>query len=160
MLIGSSGVGKSTLLNRFAGAELRKTREVRAADDRGRHTTSLRELFLLPGGGCLIDTPGLREVGLSAEGGSGLERAFADVEDLAAGCRFRDCTHGAEPGCAVKEALGEGTLSPDRYESYLKLRRELAFSAARTNERARQEREQRWRAIARASRSFKKDRRG
>jgi ribosome biogenesis GTPase len=159
VLIGSSGVGKSTLLNRFAGEELRRTAEVRAGDGRGRHTTSLRELFVLPGGGCLIDTPGLREVGLAEDDGS-LEQAFSDVAALAAGCRFRDCTHHAEPGCAVKEALAAGTLSPQRYESYLKLRREARFAAARSDDRLRREREQRNKAIARYARTFSKARRG
>lgn len=161
VVIGSSGVGKSTLLNRFAGEQLRRTAEVRAADGRGRHTTSLRELFLLPGGGCLIDTPGLREVGLAEDDGS-LDLAFSDVAALAAGCRFRDCTHHAEPGCAVKEALAAGTLSSDRYESYLKLRSEAQFAAARSDDRLRREREQRSKAIARFARSFYKasDKRG
>jgi len=159
VLVGSSGVGKSTLLNRLAGGELRRTAEVRAADSRGRHTTSLRELFVLPGGGCLIDTPGLREVGLWDDDGS-LEQAFADVAALAAGCRFRDCSHHAEPGCAVKEALAAGTLRPDRYQSYLKLRKEVQFAAARADERLRRERRQRRKAISRLQRSFDKSRRG
>ncbi len=159
VLIGSSGVGKSTLLNLFAGEELRATAEVRAADGRGRHTTSLRELFLLPGGGCLIDTPGLREVGLWDDGGS-LEQAFADVAAFAASCRFRDCSHHEEPGCAVKEALASGALSPERYESYLKLRREARSAAGRADDRLRRERQQREKAIARFSRSFNKSRRG
>ncbi len=161
VLIGSSGVGKSTLLNRFAGEQLRRTAEVRADDGRGRHTTSLRELFLLPGGGCLIDTPGLREVGLAQDDGS-LDMAFSDVAALAVHCRFRDCTHHAEPGCAVKEALVAGTLSPERYESYLRLRREAQFAAARSDDRLRREREQRNKAIAKWARSFAKnsDKRG
>jgi ribosome biogenesis GTPase len=158
VLIGSSGVGKSTLLNLFAGAELRATAEVRASDGRGRHTTSLRELFLLPGGGCLIDTPGLREVGLWDD--DGLEQAFADVAAFAESCRFRDCGHRDEPGCAVKEALASGALSPERYESYLRLRREAGYAAGRTDERLRREKEQRNRQIARFARSFRKDRRG
>jgi ribosome biogenesis GTPase len=159
VMIGSSGVGKSTLLNRFAGAELRRTREVRASDSRGRHTTSLRELFLLPGGGCLIDTPGLREVGVWGESG-GLEETFADVAELAERCRFRDCAHRGEPGCAVAAALAEGRLDPERYQSYLKLRRELRFARSRSDERLRREREQWGKEIARQQRSFDKSSRG
>lgn len=151
VLIGSSGVGKSTLLNTLAGCELRRTRAVRTPDGRGRHTTSLRELFLLPGGGCLIDTPGIREVGLLA-GTADLQGAFADIEALAEGCRFRDCAHGAEPGCAVQMALAEGLLDPKRYEHFLRLRREIDYTAARADERLWRERERRWRDIAKAIR--------
>lgn len=147
VLVGSSGVGKSTLLNALLGHAARRTAEVRDSDGRGRHTTSLRELFLLPGGGCLIDTPGLREVGLLAEA-SDLDAAFADVEALAARCRFRDCAHGAEPGCAVQGALGEGLLDPARYEAFLRLRREVAYAEARADERLWRERERRWKGIA------------
>lgn len=154
VLIGSSGVGKSTLLNALAGSELRLTREVRASDGRGRHTTSLRELFLLPDGGCLIDTPGIREVGLLA-GAADLQGAFADIEALAEGCRYRDCAHGAEPGCAVHAAMIEGFLEPQRYEHFLRLRREVEYTAARADERLWRERERRWRDIAKASRSMK-----
>jgi ribosome biogenesis GTPase / thiamine phosphate phosphatase len=155
VMVGSSGVGKSTLLNALAGQELRRTREIRSSDGRGRHTTSLRELFLLPGGGCLIDTPGIREVGLSAEG-SDLDGAFSDIADVALRCRFRDCTHGAEPGCAVQEALGEGRLDPQRYGHYLRLRREVAFEAARGDERLWREREQKWRRISKSMKHFSK----
>jgi ribosome biogenesis GTPase / thiamine phosphate phosphatase len=158
VMIGSSGVGKSTLLNRFAGAEVRRTAEVRAADGRGRHTTSLRELFLLPGGGCLIDTPGLREIGLAD--GESLEQAFADVAALAEDCRFGDCTHGSEPGCAVVAALQKGTLSPDRYESYLRLRKEAQYAASRSDERLRRDREAWRKSIAKYARNFDKSRRG
>lgn len=155
VMVGSSGVGKSTLLNALAGQELRRTREVRATDGRGRHTTSLRELFLLPGGGCLIDTPGIREVGLLAEG-SDLDNTFADISTFAAHCRFRDCTHAAEPGCAVQAALAEGHLDAQRYGNYLRLRREVAYEAARSDERLWREREQKWRRIAKLQKHVQK----
>jgi ribosome biogenesis GTPase len=154
-MAGSSGAGKSTLLNALMGQEVRRTQETRALDGRGRHTTSLRELFLLPGGGCLIDTPGIREVGLCAEG-SDLDSAFADIAALAAGCRFRDCAHGAEPGCAVQAALAEGLLDPDRYGRYLRLRREVAFEAARADEHLWREREEKWHRISRLQKQFRK----
>lgn len=154
VMVGSSGAGKSTLLNSLMGQEVRRTQEVRAADGRGRHTTSLRELFLLPGGGCLIDTPGIREVGLLAEG-SDLETTFSEISALAANCRFRDCAHGAEPGCAVQEALATGLLDPDRYGHYLRLRREVDFEAARSDEHLWREREAKWRRISKLQKQFK-----
>jgi ribosome biogenesis GTPase len=154
VLAGSSGAGKSTLLNALMGEEVRRTQEVRACDDRGRHTTTLRELFLLPTGGCLIDTPGIREVGLSAEGAD-LDSAFSDVSILARGCRFRDCAHGAEPGCAVREAVAEGILPPDRFRNYLRLRREVAFEAARSDARLWREREEKWRRIGKEQKRLK-----
>jgi ribosome biogenesis GTPase len=155
VMVGSSGAGKSTLLNALMGSEVRRTQEVRVSDGRGRHTTLLRELFLLPGGGCLIDTPGIREVGLSAEG-SDLDSTFSDIAALAEGCRFRDCTHGAEPGCAVQSALSEGSIDPDRYGHYLRLRREVAFEAARNDEHLWREREEKWRRISKLQKTFKK----
>ncbi len=155
VLLGSSGVGKSTVLNALLGTEARRTQSVRASDGRGRHTTSLRELFLLPEGGCLIDTPGLREVGLLAEA-SDLDRVFSDLEGFARDCRFRDCAHGDEPGCAVQAALAEGALDPARYAAFLRLRREVAFEAARSDERLWREREQRWKGIARLQRQYRK----
>jgi len=155
VMVGSSGVGKSTLLNVLAGQELRRSQEIRATDGRGRHTTSLRELFLIPDCGCLIDTPGIREVGLSADG-SNLEETFLDISSIANQCRFRDCAHGAEPGCAVQAALAEGLLDPQRYGNYLRLRREVAFEAARSDERLWREREQKWRTISKSMKHFKK----
>jgi ribosome biogenesis GTPase / thiamine phosphate phosphatase len=154
VLVGSSGAGKSTLLNALLGTEARRTQAVRASDGRGRHTTSLRELFLLPGGGCLIDTPGIREVGLCA--GSDPETTFSEITDLARNCRFRDCAHGAEPGCAVQAALAQGLLDPARFEHYLRLRREVAFEAARGDERLWREREDRWHQLSRLQKQFRK----
>jgi ribosome biogenesis GTPase len=145
-LLGSSGVGKSTIVNRLLGEERQRTREVRESDQRGRHTTTHRELLALPGGGLLIDTPGLREIQLWATEG-GLAAAFGDVETLAAGCRFRDCAHEAEPGCAVRAAVEEGTLPPERLASFHKLRAELRSLEIREDpERLRAERA-RWRSM-------------
>ena len=123
VLLGSSGTGKSTLVNRLLGDERQRTAEVRLADSKGRHVTTHRELFRLPGGGLLMDTPGLRAFGLA--GGEGVAELFADVERLAVSCRFRDCRHEAEPGCGVKAALERGELTAERYASYLTLRREV-----------------------------------
>ncbi|BDU71589.1 ribosome small subunit-dependent GTPase A [Mesoterricola silvestris] len=155
VLTGSSGAGKSTLLNALLGEDARPTGAVRASDGRGRHTTTRRELFPLPGGGCLIETPGVREVGLGAEGAD-LDTAFSEIAALAARCRFRDCAHGAEPGCAVREALDQGLLGGDRYGHYLQLRREVAFEAARGDERLWREREDKWRRISKAQKSLRK----
>jgi ribosome biogenesis GTPase len=124
-LLGSSGVGKSTLLNRLAGSDLQRTADVRVHDGRGRHTTTFAQLFALPSGALAIDTPGMRELQLW-EADQGLNTTFADVEEIAADCRFRDCSHGDEPGCAVRAALAQGRLEPDRYASFRKLAAELA----------------------------------
>jgi ribosome biogenesis GTPase / thiamine phosphate phosphatase len=122
-LVGPSGVGKSSLVNEFAGAELLETGTVRE-DGSGRHTTTRRELVLLPGGGLIVDNPGMREVHLWLAD-EGLDEAFADVVALFADCRFADCSHEVEPGCAVQEAVASGELAPERWESYRSLRREL-----------------------------------
>jgi ribosome biogenesis GTPase / thiamine phosphate phosphatase len=148
VLLGSSGVGKSTLLNRLAGTELMRTKEV-AADGTGRHTTTHRELVRLPGGALVIDTPGLRELQFW-EGD--LSAAFEDIELLAADCRFRDCAHAREPGCAVLAAVDNGTLALDRLRSWRKLQRELEAIAARTDHRLRVARKKRWKQIAAHSR--------
>ena len=113
--LGSSGVGKSTLINRLLGREVQRTGEVREGDDRGRHTTTHRELFRAPTGGLLIDTPGLREIQLW-EGDQGIESAFPEIEELAERCRFADCQHRGEPGCAVEAAVASGELSAERME--------------------------------------------
>lgn len=136
-LLGSSGVGKSTLVNRFAGREQLATGEVRS-DGRGRHTTSHRELVPLPSGAVLLDTPGMRELQLWA-GEEVLETTFGEITELAAGCRFADCSHEHEPGCEVRRALGDGTLSQDRYTSYRKLQRELRALEIRKDSRLRSE---------------------
>lgn len=130
VLLGSSGVGKSTLVNRLAGRELMKTQAIREKDARGRHTTTARRLFLLENGAVLIDTPGMRELGL-IDADEGVSGAFSDVEALAAACRFRDCSHTNEPGCAVRAVLADGTLSRERWALYQKLRAESRENAAR-----------------------------
>ncbi|WP_223068956.1 ribosome small subunit-dependent GTPase A [Paenibacillus caui] len=134
-LTGSSGSGKSTLLNRLAGKALQATQEIREDDSRGRHTTTHRELFPLPGGGVLIDTPGMRELQLWDGGGDGLSGAFADIEELAAGCRFRDCRHQRELGCAVQEAVRTGQLDASRLANFHKTARELKYQAAKERKR-------------------------
>ncbi len=124
--IGSSGVGKSTLINRLLGEERLDTNGLRN-DDKGRHTTTHRELILIPTGGAVIDTPGMRELGMW-DSENGIDRTFADIEELAAECRFKNCTHSGEMGCAVCEALENGTLSEQRWQSYKKLKAELAYA--------------------------------
>ena len=135
-LLGSSGAGKSTLLNHMLGRERMATSAVRSGDDRGRHTTTHRELALLPSGGVLIDNPGMRELALWLVG-EGLGRAFTDVESLARGCRFSDCSHDGEPGCAVQRAIEEGELDGERATSYARLRGEAEANARRRDERRR-----------------------
>jgi ribosome biogenesis GTPase len=152
VLLGSSGVGKSTLVNRFAGSELMSTRETRDDDDAGRHTTTHRELILLPGGGIVIDTPGLRELQLG-DGAAGFDTAFSDVDELAAGCRFNDCAHAGEPGCAVLAAVDAGTLAPERLESWRKLQRELHAIAIRNDHLLRKEETRRWKLLIRDAKS-------
>jgi ribosome biogenesis GTPase len=152
-LLGSSGVGKSTLANRLLGEEVLATNEVRS-DGRGRHTTTHRELVRLPDGALLLDTPGMRELQLWADE-SALEETFADVAELAKRCRFSDCAHGSEPGCAVRAALGDGTLPSVRWESYGKLQRELRALALKQDARLRSEARKERRRFARSRRRTK-----
>jgi ribosome biogenesis GTPase len=121
--IGSSGVGKTTLINKLIGEDIFETKEIRN-DDRGKHTTTKRELILLPEGGVVIDTPGMRELGIE---GADFSKAFADIDDLSQMCRFSDCTHTKEPGCAVRNAVEDGSLSVERLESYFKLKKEAKY---------------------------------
>jgi ribosome biogenesis GTPase len=154
VLVGSSGVGKSTLVNRWLGEELLATSETRDDDDEGRHTTTRRELLTLPGGGIVIDTPGIRELQLWDASSSGaLEEAFGDIEELAATCRFHDCAHGVEPGCAVQAALADGSLPRERYASWLKLQRELRSIALRADARLRKEERKRWHQVTKDARA-------
>jgi ribosome biogenesis GTPase len=155
VLIGSSGVGKSTLVNRWAGHELMATGETRGDDDEGRHTTVHRELIVLPGGGVVIDTPGIRELQLW---GGGVEEAFPDIAELVLRCRFSDCSHNTEPGCAVKAALASGELSAERHESWLKLERELRAVAVRADAQLQREEKRKWQLRARETRNHTRDR--
>ncbi|MFI2610169.1 ribosome small subunit-dependent GTPase A [Kitasatospora sp. NPDC018619] len=150
-VIGQSGVGKSTLTNALAGSEVMTVQEAREVDQKGRHTTTTRELIPLPGGGVLIDTPGLREVGLY--GGEGVDLAFADIAGLAEECRFHDCGHHTEPGCAVRAALADGTLPQRRMDSYLKLQRENEWIASRSDARVAKARLKKWKTITKSMRA-------
>ena len=155
VLLGSSGVGKSTIVNALVGEEILATQEVREGDHRGRHTTSHRELILLDTGGVILDTPGIRELQLWD---ADLEQAFGDVEEIAQRCRFSDCAHDREPGCAIQEALADGSLPQERWQSYVKLQRELEAIEARRNHLLRQERVREYKIRARANRPKKKKR--
>jgi ribosome biogenesis GTPase len=150
-LIGSSGVGKSTIVNQLVGEDLMEVREIRD-DDRGRHTTTSRHLVPLPSGGMLLDTPGMRTV-LLWEGEEGLDHTFEDIAAIAAECRFTDCGHGTEPGCAVRAALESGALTQERWHSYGKLLREARHEARKANVRLRMEEQRRWKRIAVANRN-------
>jgi ribosome biogenesis GTPase len=153
-VLGSSGVGKSTLINTLLGQDLQATQAVRADDSRGRHTTTHRQLFVRPQGGMIVDTPGMRELQLwSAD--QGLEAAFHDIEQLATQCRFRDCQHVNEPGCAVRAAVENGNLDPQRLSSHAKLIRELRYSKARGDKTAMLERKREERIANKAMKPFK-----
>jgi ribosome biogenesis GTPase / thiamine phosphate phosphatase len=154
-LLGSSGVGKSTLINRLLGRDQQRTAEVSSYKARGRHTTTNRELILLPGGGLVIDTPGLREIQLWEVGGS-IGATFADIEALAVGCHFGDCRHTTEPRCSVRRAVEDGTLEADRLESYLKLRREADHVAEKQDKLAQLQNKRKWKVIHKAARHIGK----
>jgi len=145
-LLGSSGVGKSTIINHLLGENILKTQEVRESDNRGKHTTSHRELILLNNGSLLMDTPGMRELQLWSSAES-VEEAFDDIEALAAQCRFNDCQHDTEPDCAVRQALENGTLEERRWANYQKLKKEIAYQYRKENQAAALAEKERWKKI-------------
>jgi ribosome biogenesis GTPase len=158
-LLGSSGVGKSTIINRLVGSDVQKTREVREADSKGRHTTTHRELVTLPNGGLIIDTPGMRELQLW-DAADSVRGTFDDVEALASECHFTDCRHRDEPRCAVKAAVEQSRLPSERLASYLKLQDELSYLARQQDERAQIEEKRRGKIGAKALRQHLKTKRG
>jgi ribosome biogenesis GTPase len=158
-LLGSSGVGKSTIINRLVGRDVQKTRDIRESDSKGRHTTTHRELVFLPNGGFVIDTPGMRELQLW-DVGDAVSETFDDIEALATECRFSDCRHRQEPRCAVKAAIEEGKLSAARLESYLKLQDELGYLARQQDERAQLEEKRRSKIMGKALKQHLKTKRG
>lgn len=154
MVAGPSGVGKSSIVNYLLSDTVQEVTPIREQDRRGRHTTTSRQMFFLPGGGLLIDTPGMRELHLWDD--EGIDSAFSDISDLADNCRFRDCSHVSEPGCAVIQALKEGVISESRYESYHKLRREMDFLRSRTDMDAFLDRKQKDKELHREIKRIKK----
>lgn len=150
-LLGSSGVGKSTIINQLMGQSIQAVQSVRRGDDKGRHTTTHRELLLLPNGSLMIDTPGMREIQVWA-GEESLHGTFNDIETLAQRCRFRNCCHENEPGCAVQEAIAQGRLDDSRWLNYQKLNRELAHLSRKQNQRAQLDEKAKWKKITKAMR--------
>ncbi len=153
VLLGSSGVGKSTIVNRLLGQAMQEVQEVRESDSRGRHTTTARQIFVLPGGALLMDTPGLRELQLW-DADEGISQAFADIDALAAQCRFTDCGHNTEPGCAVQAAIEENAMDRGRLENWRKLRREQEFLRRKVDPEARAEHNQRIKRLMRGVREM------
>jgi ribosome biogenesis GTPase len=154
-LLGSSGAGKSTLLNALAGRALMDTGAIRESDDRGRHTTTHRELFRLPGGALLVDTPGMREFGVLADDAA-LDASFSDISDLFSKCRFGNCAHTTEPSCAVLAGLADGTVSKERWQAYLKLQRELDFVARKDDPAAEAAHRAHWKQMHKSQRAKNK----
>lgn len=154
--VGSSGVGKSTLVNALLGREAQKTGAVRESDGRGRHVTTHRELFVIPGGALLVDTPGMKELATWADG-PGDPDVFRDIRTLAEACRFGDCGHAGEPGCEIARAVADGRLDPARLESHRKLGREMAWQAARQDAALRKAQQSKWKAITKSMRGFTKE---
>lgn len=159
VLLGSSGVGKSTIVNHLLGQAVQRVEAIREDDSRGRHTTTSRELFVLKNGALLIDNPGMREIQLWGDE-QGLSEAFEDVQSFACKCRFGDCTHTHEPGCAVREAIESGKLEPQRLESFFKLQKELRHLQRRRDEKLDRIERDKWKSIAKWSREYNKHKRG
>lgn len=151
-LLGSSGVGKSSLMNAICGSEIMAVQDIREDDAKGRHTTTHRELIKIPTGGILIDTPGMREFQLW-DNTESLDSGFQDIHDLANTCKFNDCQHSNEPGCAIQDALSRGELAEDRYSSYLKLQKELAFLDRKMDRAAQVEERSKWKKITKSMRN-------
>lgn len=154
-VVGSSGVGKSTLINRLMNSDSMEVRETSSYKDKGRHTTSHRELLILPEGGMIIDTPGMRELQLW-EGSEGVSETFADIEKYLGQCKFSDCKHESEPGCAIRKAMDAGELDEDRYRSYQKLQREINWFENRKDKKAMMEQKKKWKKITAAVRNKNK----
>jgi len=153
--LGSSGVGKSTIINSLLGAERLKVNKVRKSGSRGKHTTTFRELILFPDGGMVIDTPGIRELQVWGDE-EGLKQVFADIEKLTLQCRFKDCSHQKEPGCVVQQAISNGSLDSNRLKSFLKLKKEYAYLAARQTMKASSIEKARWKTISQYAKKLKK----
>lgn len=158
-LVGMSGVGKSTLVNALLGHDAQDTGGIREHDDRGKHTTTTRSLLALPGGGCLVDTPGMRELGLT-QGDDVLDEVYEDIAELSQTCRFGDCRHDGEPGCAVQAAIDADELDPGRLTSYRKLQRELAGEVRRRSRQAQREHSRRWGKMIKKAQKLRRDRTG
>jgi ribosome biogenesis GTPase / thiamine phosphate phosphatase len=157
-LLGSSGVGKSTITNQLKGESVQAVQAVRVGDDRGKHTTTHRQLIPLPSGALVIDTPGMRELQIWS-GAEGLPGTFNDIETLAQQCHFRNCQHEREPGCAIQQALADSTLDPKRFLNYQKLQREVQHLARKQDQRASLVEKERWKKIHKAQRDHPKSRR-
>jgi ribosome biogenesis GTPase len=155
VFLGSSGVGKSTLVNVLLGGAVQKVGEIRADDERGRHTTSAAALLFIPDGGMIIDTPGLREIHVFG-GDSSLQQTFEKLNEFAQACKFRDCTHAAEPGCAVRTALRDGQLSQEEYDNHCKLLKELAHANRQVDQRSAAQEKKRWKQITQHQRKQRK----
>ena len=154
VLLGPSGAGKSTLLNALMGNPIQAVGDVREGDAKGRHTTTRRHLFRLPSGALMIDTPGLRALGLGGAGQSSLARTFPEIAELARGCRFADCTHMHEPGCAVQKAVGKGELAADRLAGFHKLLKEQEYLLAVGNTSAQRTEKAKWKSIKKDIRRY------
>lgn len=148
VLLGSSGVGKSSLLNFLMGEDVAETNEIRMSDEKGKHTTTSRQMYEIPQGGVIIDTPGMRELGLSDDAGEGLQHSFSDIEELRLKCKFSNCQHKTEPGCAVRAAIEIGQLEEDRLNSFLKLQKEIGYHSRKANKAAQSEQKKGWKKIS------------